>query len=143
MAEALASTPESADVYERLAVLAAAMNDLAERHEPELRIMMRAAMDEHAAGGPDDPQVRARGVRRLAWIESALAPVRDRLGPERQTRVVHSLAVCLGFDALIVLRDICGVTGQAATDLMTSMAVAILDSALAEADAEAGRPAGR
>ena len=48
------------------------------------------------------------------------------------------LAVCLGVDALIVLRDICGVTGPAAEKRMIWMANAILDRALAE-ERESGK----
>jgi hypothetical protein len=122
---------EAAGAHERLAALAVAMARLAEAHEPELRVMMRAGLDRGLAaqGGTPEP---ARGRRRLEWIETALAPVRSRLTPQRYRRLVNALAVSLGVDALIVLRDVCAVSGAEAETVMTWMAHTLLDQALSE-----------
>jgi len=117
------------DVHARIASLAVALRRLSETHEAELREMMRASLDRRPDEGAPAP---ARGRRRLDWIETALAPVRDRLPADRYGRLVNSLAVCLGIDALIVLRDVCGVTGAEAEQQMVWMANTILDRALAE-----------
>jgi AcrR family transcriptional regulator len=129
IAEMLSATTASADVRERLTMLARAMTQLAETHEAELRVMVRVA-DGQAQSAT---QVPARGRRRLDWIETALRPVKDRLDPDAYQRLLQGLAVCLGFDALIVLRDICGVDGAAAADVISWTAIAVLDRALAEA----------
>lgn len=122
---------EAADAHARLAALAVAMARLAEAHEPELRVMMRAGLDRGLAaqGAIREP---ARGGRRLEWIETALAPARDRLTPERYARLLKALAVSLGVDALIVLRDVCAASGAEAEAVMTWMAHALLDRALSE-----------
>ena len=131
MDQMLAGNSDSTDVHARLAGLAMALRRLAETHDAELREMMRASLDRNV--GTDKPSVQpARGHRRLEWIKTSVAPVRDRLSADGYARLINSLAVCLGVDALIVLRDICGVTGSAAEQLMIWMANAILDRALAE-----------
>ena len=131
MDEMFAAISTSTDVHARIANLAVALRRLAETHDAELRQMMRASLDQKpSADGAAPP---ARGRRRLDWIETALSPIRDRLPADRYAHLVRSLAVCLGVDALIVLRDVCGVTGEAAEAQMVWMANTILDRALAEA----------
>lgn len=133
MDEMFAAIPPAADVHTRIAGLAAALRRLAETHDAELRVMIRASLDQNARGADLGAERPPRGQRRLDWIQTALAPVRDRLAPESYARLVNSLAVCLGIDALIVLRDICGVSGEPAEALMVGMAITLLDKALSEA----------
>jgi AcrR family transcriptional regulator len=123
------STPDNA--HARIAILAVALRRLGEEHESELREMMRASLDRNAqAAEPGTP--RTRGNRRLDWIRMSLEPVRADLPAEAFTNLTNCLAVCLGIDALIVLRDICGITGQEAENLMVWMAKGLLDRTLAE-----------
>ncbi len=129
MEEMLSSVAASKDVYSRIECLAVALRRLAEEHEPELREMMRASLATVRPANAAPP--RARGNRRLDWIKLSLEPVRNRFSVQSFARLTNSLAVCLGIDALIVLRDICGVTGREAEETMIQMATVILDNALA------------
>lgn len=139
MGEMMTSIAASTDVHGRIANLAIALRRLAETHEAELREMMRASLDSKASGGPG--VAPKRGQRRLDWITQSLLPVRDQLSDPNYARLQNSLAVCLGIDALIVLRDICGVSGAEAEDLMIWMSNAILDRALLEnANPRAAQP---
>jgi AcrR family transcriptional regulator len=136
MDEMLAATAASTDVHARISALAVALSRLTQTHEAELRVMMRAALDQRGGGGGvgagsgSQLATQARGRRRLDWIEMALAPVRDRLAKDRYAHLVNSLAVCLGVDALMVLRDVCGVTGTDAEEVMVWMANTLVDRAL-------------
>ena len=132
MNEMFAAIAASTDVHARIATLAVALNRLTQTHEAELRVMMRASLDQGSNALGRVPTVPARGRRRLDWIEAALQPIHDQLPKDRYTRLVNSLAVCLGVDAVMVLRDVCGVTGVAAEDTMIGMATAIVDRALAD-----------
>lgn len=135
MDEMLMSVSASDDVHARIASLAVALRRLAEEHDAELREMIRASLDRSAkpAGG-DAP--RARGGRRLDWIRASLEPLRAKVSDTSFEKLTDCLAVCLGIDALMVLRDICGVPGERAEELMVWMANAILDRALAETKEE-------
>ena len=132
MNEMFAAIAASTDVHARIATLAVALSRLTQTHEAELRVMMRASLDQGFNALGRVPTVPARGRRRLDWIEAALQPIHDQLPKDRYTRLVNSLAVCLGVDAVMVLRDVCGVTGVAAEDTMIGMATAIVDRALAD-----------
>jgi hypothetical protein len=71
-----------------------------------------------------------RGYRRVAWIETAVEPVRERLGLDGFERLVSMLAVVAGWDAYIVLTDVRGLDHQAACAVTLAAALALLDAAL-------------
>ncbi len=131
MDEMLASVSASANVNARVAALAVALRRLSEEHDAELREMIRASLDRGALPpGKDAP--RQRGGRRLDWIRASLDPLRDTIPAHSFEMLTNSLAVCLGIDALMVLRDICGVSGEQAERLMVWMASAFVDRILLE-----------
>jgi AcrR family transcriptional regulator len=129
--EMLASVAASDDVQARVASLAVALRRLAEEHDGELREMIRASLNRAAGAGKGEAPLR--GGRRLDWIRASLAPLRNNIPAANFEKLTDCLAVCLGIDALMVLRDICGVSGEKAEDLMVWMANAIIDKALSEA----------
>jgi AcrR family transcriptional regulator len=131
MEKMLASVDSSEDVHSRVAGLAVALRRLAEEHDAELREMIRASL---SRGASSTNQTRTRGGRRLDWIRMSLEPLRDKVSADKFEKLTDCLAVCLGIDALMVLRDICGVSGEKAEELMVWMARAILEKGLSEAD---------
>jgi hypothetical protein len=74
-----------------------------------------------------------RGERRLHWIEQALAPIVGELDEESQRRLNSAVALCLGAEALVVMRDLCGLTTQEGKETLLWAAQALLSSALREA----------
>jgi len=78
-----------------------------------------------------------RGYRRVEWIESALAPWRTKLGAARWRRLVSALAMVVGWEALIVQRDVCGLTASEGEELSVWAAQAFLAATLRELG---GRP---
>lgn len=137
MDEMLASVANSTDVHSRVAGLAVALRRLSEEHDAELREMIRASLSRGAAADTADAP-RARGGRRLDWIRMSLEPIRENIPAATFEKLTDCLAVCVGIDALLVLRDICGLPGKKAEERMVWMAAAILDRALVEAEEEIG-----
>lgn len=123
----LASVSTSNDVHARVASLAVALRRLAEEHDAELREMIRASLNKGASAADGDGP-RQRGGRRLEWIRASLEPLRGRIAVSEFERLTNGLAVCLGVDALMVLRDICGMSGEQAEEMMVWMADALLNS---------------
>jgi len=79
----------------------------------------------------DEPGVPSRrGARRLDWIEQALAPVWDGLDAETRWRLLGALSLCMGIEAVVVLRDICGYSAGEAIEISRWTAQAILQSVL-------------
>jgi AcrR family transcriptional regulator len=108
--------------------LVTAMQRLAAEHEPLLRSMIQLTVLEPPAS--DSPR---RGVRRIDWIESAIRPAAYSLPRASYEHLVSALAVCAGIEALVVLRDIRGLSTAQAVESSRWMARAILRQALADA----------
>ena len=73
-----------------------------------------------------------RSRRRIAWIELALAPIRDRVTREQFDRLVSGLAILLGWEAMIVLRDVRGLTPLQESRVIRWAATALVDAILRE-----------
>ena len=133
---AAARTPGPAAA--RLDAVVRADHALVVKHEAAFRRAVRAMLAPRA----DDPsEVPRRPGNRLRYLAEALAPLDDRLGPERLQRLVMALAMCVGMESIMVMVDICGLTPPAAEAVKRWAAAALLQAALAEAaTTEGGSP---
>lgn len=127
---------ESDDVETRLDTLVRAALESSIESEVPLRTLVRITVErrlDEVKGGPslDAP---LRGGRRIEWIESALAPVRERLGGERFERLVSALAMVIGLEALLVLRDIRGLDQTGMEEVSRWATRALLRASLQESD---------
>jgi AcrR family transcriptional regulator len=91
-------------VADRVARLVDALSRMTLSNEPLLRQMIRFTIDRDAI----EPGVPPRPSRRLEYIERALAPLQGTLDQDELDQLVHALAVVIGIESTIVLRDICG-----------------------------------
>lgn len=103
------------------------------------RRIIRLTVDppEGTAQGPESPR---RGYRRIDWIERAVAPLRDRLTDEQFERLVSGLAMVIGWEGMVVLRDARGLSGADEQRVIRWAARSLVDSILAEASG--GAPCG-
>lgn len=99
--EPLLASPElGTDPRDRVDALARSLLALAPEALPLGRRMLRLTVDTEVAG--DAPR---RGYRRMEWISRVLEPLRDELDHEQLERLTSALAIVLGWEAMIVLRD--------------------------------------
>ncbi len=91
--------------------------------------MIRLTIDGGAGhdGGP------RRGGRRLDWIEAAIEPARERLAPAEFERLVSALAMVIGWEAMLVLWDVRGLSDDEAEQATVWAATALVRAALAAA----------
>ena len=118
----------------RVDALVAQMQHLALANESLLRTMIH----ETVLHSPKDTQP-PRGTRRVEWIEAAVEPLRARLSPAAYARLVSALALTTGIEALLVLRDIRGLSATQAVQVSHWMARALLKQSLAERQGEQRR----
>ena len=131
-----------ADPEARIEAAVRAMQEQAAANERLLRTMIRLTV-ERGYREPSEARPAMRGSRRTEWLESALAPVRPALGKGAFSRLVSAISLCVGAEALIVLRDIRGLDRRAASDVSAWSAKALLRAALNEAKSPAPRRARR
>jgi AcrR family transcriptional regulator len=91
------------------------------------------------ATGPSDEinGVPRRGYRRVEWIGAALAPLRERMDEPSYERLVSALSLVVGWEAMLVLRDLRGLDPAAEIDVSTWAARALLTAALKDLDERA------
>lgn len=115
------------DVHARVEALITTLLDMSGQALPLGRRLLQLTVDTEAV--PDAPR---RGYRRVEWIELALAPLRDRVTKQRFEQLVSALAVMIGWEAMIVLRDTRGLRPAAERRVTVWAARALIDATLAE-----------
>jgi AcrR family transcriptional regulator len=115
------------DVGARVEAMARALQGMSPEVERLGRSLIRLTVEPGGGREADGPR---RGYRRVEWIEAALEPVRDELEPAGFERLVAALAMVVGWEALIVQRDICGLDAERGEELSVWAARALLRAAL-------------
>lgn len=116
-----AAASSGASPEQRVEAMIQAIGELAASSLPLGRSLVRLTV-EAPATDPDQPK---RGYRRIGWIEKAIEPLRDQLDPDLFEQLVSSLAMVVGWEALIVLQDLRGLGGeeQAAASMWSARAL--------------------
>lgn len=97
-------------------------------HEATFRAAIRQSLEPNA--GPPGDKTLGRGHRR-SLLQRAI--IDTGLSPEQSTRLVQALSLTYGIEAMIVLKDICGLDNRQAEDVALWAARALLRAALDEA----------
>ena len=126
--EAAIDSSGEPDARARIAALVAALSDGMAGSLPLGRKLIKLTVD-----APPSDAGPKRGYRRIGWIETALEPVRPRLGPDRFEQLVSALAVVIGWEAFVVLFDVRGLSVDQARETITGAAITLVDAALAQA----------
>jgi AcrR family transcriptional regulator len=127
---AIEATSAGDDVEARVEGLVRAVHRVSPEVERLGRALVRRTLEVNPAP-PTEGEPR-RGYRRIEWIETALAPWRERLETARWQRLVAGLAMVIGWEALIVQRDVCGLDVAEGEELSVWAARALLEAALRE-----------
>jgi AcrR family transcriptional regulator len=114
---------------ERVATIVDTLYDHAEEWLPLGRRMVALTATNPPADGPK------RGHRRVDWIQRAVEPLRERLTDEQHDRLVSSLSIVLGWEAMIVLQDIRGHAPDREREVAAWTAQSLVRAILEEASA--------
>jgi AcrR family transcriptional regulator len=96
------------------------------------RNLIRLTAIVEPAGDADAAAAPRRGYRRVEWLESALAPLRDQLDKERLERLISALVLVSGWEPLMILRDTRGLDTTTIEELCAWAARALLHEALSD-----------
>jgi AcrR family transcriptional regulator len=128
MEDDLAASRTGDDVEERVVALARAIV----RHHNELMHLGRTIIKLTVDAPPPENGGPRRGARRMDWIENALAPARDQLSPDAYDRLASSLAMVIGWEAMLVLWDVLNLTREQAEETTVWAARSLVRAALAD-----------
>lgn len=124
--DAIAAADPGGDAEARVAAMVGALGKASRETLPLGRSLIKLTIDAE----PPAPGTPRRGYRRIGWIETAVAPLREQLGKEGFERLVSALAVVIGWEALIVLEDVRGLSPRRQTETSLWAAKAIIRAAL-------------
>lgn len=114
----------SDDPRERLRSLVTALASTMTATLPLGRELIRLTVDP-----PDGETGPRRGYRRVACIETAIAPLRPEFDDAAFEGLVSGLAGVLGWESFVVLTDVRGLDHAAASAVVLDTALAIFDAA--------------
>lgn len=125
---------DGSDPESRLGALVSGANERVFANEPVMRAALRLYMEQwlqqRSESSQDAPLVREG--RRLRWLDVALHPLRRSLTDKQWRRLRAALSLTIGVEALVVMKDICGVEDDEAFEVLTWVALALLRAAQAE-----------
>ena len=110
------------DVNARFEIVFAEMARQVTENEIPLRAMLKLSLDTPPKG---DELVLRRG-RRRAWVEDALAPLRERMNDDAFDRLVLAITATSGIEAFVWLTDIAGLNPDEALNIMRFTAETLL-----------------
>jgi AcrR family transcriptional regulator len=121
------------DAAGRLSFLIDSFNTIAFAEQARMRMALKVYLDTWLAGQRSDkPVPRVREGRRMRWLDQVLEPVAAQLPPARLKRLRAALALTLGADAMVVMKDVCGLDEAEAGAVLDWAAQALLAAGLAD-----------
>src|SRR5919197_2423684 len=120
------------DIDKRLLRLFDTFMPIVVAEEERMRTAIRVYQDtwlRSRRGGDDSPTVREG--RRMRWLDEVLEPAAD-LRDERRRRLRAALALTLGIDALVVMKDVCRLDDEEALATLKWAARVLLSEGLAD-----------
>jgi len=115
------------DVIARTDALATTLVGLAPDTLPLGRKIIRLTVDT-----PTQADGERRGYRRVEWIERAFEPLRSRVTAEEYERLVSALSLVLGWEAMVVLRDVRGLDSRGEESVIRWASRVLVEATIAE-----------
>ena len=122
----------SNDVEQRLLVLLDAFNPIVLEDEAHMRTALQVFHENWIQARRDDAQDTAyiRSRRRMRWLDEVLKPL--TLPAHQHERLRAALALTLGIDSIVIMKDVCQLDDEDALDVLRWAATALLRAGLHE-----------
>jgi AcrR family transcriptional regulator len=97
------------DAAARVQAVVEASDASIRKHETQYRALLRSSLEDAT-----DPELPRRPANRRHWLNDALEPLYGELDRVSFDRLVGALSLCIGIEAHVTLRDVCGFTAKEA-----------------------------
>ena len=122
--------PEFEAVFRRTASVGARVHAVVEAsdasiraHEAQYRALLRSSLEDEG-----DAELPRRPANRRQWLSGALEPLRASVDEAAFDRLVGALSLCVGIEAHVTLRDVCGFSAAQARAIKMWAATALLEA---------------
>ena len=129
--ELLANFP-AGDAEQSLLELFDAFSPIVTEQEVSMRTALRAYLDTWLENQRKGIEIPVREGRRMRWLDQALSSVRPKLTRRAWRRLRSALALTMGIDALVVMKDVCHLENDEALATLRWTATSLLRAALEE-----------
>lgn len=119
------------DPFERLALVDETFDQACREQEVPLRLMLARILEQSVRGA--DGEVPLRQNRRIPAVAKALAPLARQLGKARTERLGKALAMVVGTEGFLALKDVAGLDRDEAREVRRWAINALVDASLNEA----------
>jgi len=121
------SSLDTDDVEERLLEVLDTLNPIVIADEAHMRTALGVFVDDSLAARFDGQQQApyARSRRRMRWLDEVLEPLQD-VTDERRDQLRAALTLTLGIEAIVVMKDVCGLDDAEAVEVLRWAATALL-----------------
>lgn len=120
-----------ADPVSRVQRVDTMLHDVVLANEASLRMMLVHTL-QHTMRESSEGQAPARQNRRMPLLEAALDPVRERLGPEGVETLSKALALIVGTEGMIVVKDVLQLDDADARKVKHWAIRALIEAAMAD-----------
>lgn len=127
----LAELGDDADPETRFLRVQETFNAVVVQEEAQMRTALRAYLDNWLARRQRGPELREG--RRMRWLDRVLEPARGALSAKQRRRLECALALTLGMDGMVVMKDVCRLKDDEARDVLRWAGLVLLRAGLAEA----------
>jgi AcrR family transcriptional regulator len=138
--EQLVQELEGDDVEARLSAFSATFNTLTFANEAQMRMALKVYLDTWLGGRDSAQTPPVREGRRMRWLEVVLQPAKRGSTTKEWRRLRAALALTLGTDAMVVMKDVCRLDDEEAQEVLLWAAQTLLRGALEKPVAKLGRP---
>jgi AcrR family transcriptional regulator len=121
------SSPQ--DPVERLMLVENALHEMISANEPAVRRMLGYSV-QRGVNGEADGDLPVRQNRRSPLIETALRPARERVAPADLDVLASALALVIGTESMVVLKDVLQLDEAAAGEVRQWAIRALVEAAL-------------
>jgi AcrR family transcriptional regulator len=122
------------DTAARTARFVKSINDLTFADQPRMRMALKVYQEIWFANRSEQgPTPLLREGRRMRWLEDVLKPVQRKLPKKDWRRLQAALALTVGADSMVIMKDVCRLDDDEAKQVLLWAAQALLQAALQQA----------
>jgi AcrR family transcriptional regulator len=138
-AEHLFADDKVLDPEERLSKANAVLHDVIWGNQLQMRLLLARLLDHAAGATKGQPELR-RQNRRTEFIQTALAPARNRFDKATYRKLCAALALVFGVESMIVFRDVLQIDEPEAREVENWTIRALTQAALLESRTKSRKP---
>ena len=136
-AEHLFADDKVLDPEERLSKANTVMHDFIWGNQMQMRLVLARLLEQAAGASSGQPELR-RQNRRTEFIQTALAPARDRFDNATYRKLCAALALVFGVESMLVFRDVLQIEEDEARKVENWVIRVLTQAALLESRTECG-----